>query len=87
MSKEIKELVLKIIDKAMEVSAETVADVTVDFNGSAQYLCVRIFGEGYKNTDGKLTYASSTFFDLGTPIENLKLMYSEICKYEKAQKK
>jgi len=48
---DIRQLVLKIMNKAMEKTENTKADVFVDFQGHVKSLCIRVYINGWKKSE------------------------------------
>ena len=80
----IKELVLKIMNKAIEKTATTASDVFVDFSGHVKRLSVSIHINGYKSNDkeviNKDTYLDPNYDFLTKEdiIYNLQSIYDVI---------
>lgn len=80
----IKELVLKIMNKAIEKTATTSSDVFVDFSGHVKSLSVSIHINGYKSNDkeviNKDTYLDPNYDFLTKEdiIYNLQSIYDVI---------
>lgn len=80
----IKELVLKIMNKAIEKTATTSSDVFVDFSGHVKSLSVYIHINGYKSNDKEVikkdTYLDPDYDFLTKEdiIDNLQKIYDVI---------
>lgn len=72
----IRELILMIMDKALEKTENTKADVFVDFQAHVKMLDIRIFQNGW--TKGSPIISKSAYLDEDGAIEVLREMHELI---------
>lgn len=75
---EIRELVLKIMNEAMDKTENTKADVFVDFQAHVKELVLRILKSGWKNRKVEEEIYKSVYLNDPGAIEQLEEMYNLI---------